>query len=156
MVGREMDQHFPRHRPTLGEDRLRIEGFSLVSGGRRLVDGVDLSVRAGEIVSLAGLQGSGNSHLLMGLFGVYGRQTACRAWLDGQPFLVRSPRNAIRRGMALLTNDRKATGLVLSLSVFANTTLADLARFSSSGWLQIARERRAAATMTESLRFRAA
>ena len=156
MVGRRLDQRFPHHPPHLGEERLRIEDFSVASGDRRLVERVSLSVRAGEIVGLAGLQGSGNSRLLMGLFDADRSQIAGRAWLDGRPFRPGAPRRSISRGMALLTADRKATGLVLSLSVIANTTLADLARYSPAGWRRGGRERTAASEMARSLHLRAA
>jgi ribose transport system ATP-binding protein len=143
MVGREMAQQFPRHASQAGEERLRLEEFSVAGaerGGRRTVEGVSLSVRAGEIVGLAGLQGSGSSDLFLGLFGAFGRRCTGRVFLNGQRLHLRTPRQAIDQGLALLTNDRKATGLVLSLSVTANTTLADLPRLSLAGWRRPKRE----------------
>jgi len=159
MVGREVDQQFPRHVPRLGHERLRVEGF-VVHGRRRAarppVDGVSLAVRAGEILGIGGLQGSGASQLLTGLFGAYGSRAAGRVWLDGRPVRIRSPRQAIRRGIALLTNDRKATGLVLSMSIVANATLADLRRLAPGGWRRPAREREAAERLGQTLNLRAA
>ena len=159
MVGRDVQQQFPRHTPHLGEKRLRIEDFTVVAGGRAgrpVVDGVSLSVRAGEILGIAGLQGSGNSELLMGLFGAYGGGASGRVWLDGRPIRFRRPGQAIENGVALLTNDRKTTGLVLSLPVIANTTLADLRRLSPGGWRRPRRERAATEALADSLQVRAA
>ncbi len=156
MVGREVEQQYPRHKQHKGEERLRLEGFRVARGGRRLVDDVSLSVKAGEIVGLAGLQGSGNSELLMGLFGAYGRRASGRVMLDGQSFRIGSPRRSIRRGLALLTNDRKANGLVLCMSVIANTTLAQLPRFTLAGWRLPRAERAAAGEMARTLHLRAA
>ena len=109
-----------------------------------------------KFVGLAGLQGSGNSELLMGLFGAYGRNVSGFATLDGRPLHLGSPRRSIRDGMALLTNDRKANGLVLSLSVIANTTLARLDQFSPAGWRMEGAERVATAEMVSALNLRAA
>jgi len=158
MVGREVDQHFPRHVPHIGRVRLRVEDF-VVEGGRGarpVVDGVSFSVRAGEILGIGGLQGSGASQLLLGLFGAYGSRARGRVWLDGNPLRIARPRRAIDRGIAMLTNDRKATGLVLSMSVVANATLSDLRRLSPGGWRSPSRERQATAVLSKSLNLRAA
>ena len=159
MVGREVEQQFPRHVPHLGAERLRIEDFTVRGerpGLRPVVDRVSVSVRAGEILGLAGLRGSGASELLLGLFGALGPRASGRIWLDGKPTRIRSPRDAIRQGIALLTNDRKATGLVLGMSVAANATLADLPRLCRWGWRRPKRELEAAAAQTRTLRLRAA
>ncbi len=158
MVGREVDQHFPRHLPHIGEERLRVQDFVVEGrrGARPLVDGVTLSVRAGEILGIGGLQGSGASQLLLGLFGALGKRARGRVWLDGQPIRITRPRQAIERGIAMLTNDRKATGLVFSMSVIANATLADQRRLSVGGWRSPNREREATAVLSQSLSLRAA
>jgi ABC-type sugar transport system ATPase subunit len=159
MVGREVEQLFPRHAPHVGSERLRIEDFVVRTGqdrGRPAVDGVSLSVRSGEILGIGGLQGSGASELLLGLFGAYGGRTQGRLWLEGEPVRVRSPRQAIGRGIALLTADRKTTGLVLGMSVTANATLADLPRLCVAGWRQPKLERSVTQALGQSLKLRAA
>jgi ABC-type sugar transport system ATPase subunit len=159
MVGREMEQQFPRHTPHLGAERLRLKDFSVLTarrGGRLAVERVSLSVRAGEILGVAGLQGSGASELFAGLFGAYGPMVHGEAWLDGAPLEMVSTGRAIRQGMAHLTNDRKATGLVLPLSIIANATLADLPRLSPGGWRHPGREAAAAQRHAATLALRAA
>ncbi len=156
MVGRDVDQQFPRHHSSLGNKRLRVEGLSVRKGNRLLVDNVSLSVRAGEIVGLAGLQGSGNSQLMMGLFDAVRCRTTGRVWLDDKPYALGPPRRAISHGLAMLTNDRKANGLVLPMSIIANTTLAQLDRLSIGGWRRTTRERASTVEMAESLQLRAA
>ncbi len=157
MVGREVEQQFPRHAPQAGEERLRLENFSVSTGDcRRSVDGVSLSVRAGEILGLGGLQGSGATELFLGLFGALGRHVSGTALLDGRPLRIESPRAAIQQRVALLTNDRKATGLILSLSIIANATLAGLPRLSPGGWRRPAREAGAARALGERMSLRAA
>ncbi|MGD8452658.1 MAG: sugar ABC transporter ATP-binding protein [Phycisphaerae bacterium] len=159
MVGRDIDAQFPRHAPRLGTERLRIADFTVPGSeraARPAVEDVSLAVHAGEILGIAGLQGSGNSELLLGLFGARGRRVRGQVWLDGRPVRLRNPRQAIERGVALLTSDRKTTGLVLSLSVVANATLADLRRLSLCGWRRPGRERRATRTLADALQLRAA
>jgi len=159
MVGREVDQQFPRHEAHLGPERLRVENFTVDAdgrGARPLVDRVTFSVRAGEILGIGGLQGSGASQLLLGLFGAYGSRARGRVWLDGKPIRITRPRHAVDRGIAMLTNDRKASGVVLSMSVIANATLADLRRLSPGGWRSPGRERGATDVLARSLNLRAA
>lgn len=159
MVGRQIEQQFPRHATHRGAVRLQLERFTVFDDPQRsrpAVADLDLTVAAGEIVGIGGLQGSGASQLLLGLFGTYGSRVAGQARLDGQPLEIRSPRAAIRQGVALLTNDRKATGLVLPLSVVANATLADLPRLSPGGWRRPGRERAAAVALGQRLSLRAA
>lgn len=156
MVGREMGEQFPRHAASPGEERLRVEEFTVYRAGRRVVDGVSLHVRAGEILGLAGLQGSGASELFGGLFGAFGGIVSGRAWLNGKPLAIRSPRRAIDQGLAWLTNDRKASGLVLPLSIVANATLADLPRLAPGGWRDAAREAAVTRELAQTLSLRAA
>lgn len=159
MVGREVEQQFPRHVSQPGPERLRIEDFTVRAerkGLRPAVDSVRLAVRAGEILGLGGLQGSGASELLLGLFGALGPRVSGRVWLDGKPVRIRSPREAIQHGVALLTNDRKATGLVLPMSVAANATLAALPRLCRWGWRRPRRELEAAAAQSRALSLRGA
>ena len=92
----------------------------------------------------------------MGLFGAYGRRLTGTILLAGSPYRPSRPRRAIRRGLALVTNDRQRTGLVLSMSVAANTTLAALPRVSPWGWMRPAREFHLADETTRSLSLRAA
>ena len=159
MVGRDMGEQFPRRAPHPGPERLRLAGFSVFPAGlgaRPAIEEVALRVRAGEIVGVGGLQGSGASELFLGLFGAYGARTRGGVWIDDQPVRFRSPGEAIASGVALVTNDRKATGLVLPLSIVANAILAGLRGLSPGGWRFPARERAAAREATDPMRLRAA
>jgi ribose transport system ATP-binding protein len=120
MVGRELDTYFPpRAQPEeLGQPRLKVRG-----GGRGMLHDVDLDVRQGEIVGVAGLEGSGQTELARAIFGVE-PFTSGTLELNGKPLHVHSPRTAIRAGMGFLTEDRKAEGLVLPLPIRDNVLLA--------------------------------
>jgi ribose transport system ATP-binding protein len=159
MVGRDLGEQFPRHARHSGAELLRLENFSVFPSGfssRAAVDNVSLSLRAGEVLGLGGLQGSGASELFLGLFGAYGPVTRGRMFLANAESRFISPRQAIASGVALLTNDRKATGLVLSMSVCANATLAGLADLSPGGWRRPSCERAAAEALTTPMRLPAA
>lgn len=156
MVGREITDQIPRVPVAPGDVRLRVRDFSIMQHGRTVVQPISFSVRAGEILGLAGLQGSGNSALLMGLFGGYGNAARGEVLLDERRVALGDPRRGIAAGIALLTNDRKATGLVLPLSIVANLTLADLPRLCRAGWRRPEHERGVATRVAQRLRLRAA
>jgi ABC-type sugar transport system ATPase subunit len=158
MVGRELKQQFPERKPVLGDEVLSIASFRLQDrgGGRPWgVEDVSLRVRRGEILGLAGLQASGCSRFMHGLFGSFGRAAQGDVTLQGEPFEVGSPGRSIQRGLALLTNDRKASGLVLNMDIPRNITLASLETYSPGGWLDSAGERRAAEAHVGTLGVRA-
>jgi ABC-type sugar transport system ATPase subunit len=162
MIGRELSTHFPPRTASVGAERLRVENLSVPkplstsSGSRRwVVEDVSLSVRAGEIVGVAGLQGSGNSELFQGIFGVHGRGVLGRVLVDGAPFQIASPGRSVEQGVAYLTSDRKGTGLVLGLDLAQNVTLASVPAISPGGWLSRSRERRASEAHVRTLHIRA-
>ncbi|MBM3285594.1 MAG: sugar ABC transporter ATP-binding protein, partial [Candidatus Aminicenantes bacterium] len=154
MVGREIKQQFPERRSDPGEERLRVEDFLLPDpSGKKgtLVEGVSLRLRAGEILGLAGLRGSGKSEFLNGLFGTYGKNVAGSVSLDKKPFRILSPRHSIEQGMVLQTNDRKKSGLIAGLSVAWNITLPSLESFSPLGWVEQKEEARVARKQIQEL-----
>ena len=116
MVGRSISSFFPDpvEGTEVGEPRLELRG-----AGNGYVDGIDLTLRAGEIVGVAGLQGSGRTELLEAVFGIrpFTRGTMTVGDRSVRP---RSPRAAIRAGLAMITEDRKATGLALNQSILDN------------------------------------
>ncbi len=147
MVGRDLDRQFPPRRASQGNICLRVEDFSLLdpSGVKSLrVGGVSFDLHQGEILGFAGLQGSGKSDLFHAIFGTRGRPASGKIALDGRPFFPRSPLNSIRRGLALLTNDRKETGLIPTLSVAQNISLPSLPALSAGGWVNRRQEQEAA------------
>jgi len=108
---------------TVGDTRLAVSG-----GGNGYIDGVDLELRAGQIVGLAGLQGSGRTELAEAIFGA-APFTRGTIRLDGTTVTIGSPRTAVRSGVALITEDRKAQGLALNQSVLDNALLVIRAVF---------------------------
>ncbi|MEL5957805.1 sugar ABC transporter ATP-binding protein [Streptomyces sp. CLV115] len=119
MVGRELGTYYPpRASPgESGGERLTVRG-----GGNARVSGIDLTLRAGEVVGVAGLQGSGRTSLARALFGAAPFTTGAMT-VGGKPLRPATPREAVRAGIALVTEDRKGEGLALHQSVADNALL---------------------------------
>ncbi|HWJ75520.1 MAG TPA: sugar ABC transporter ATP-binding protein [Kaistia sp.] len=138
MLGRRMDRLYPPRIAT-ATDRtaLKLRGLSV---GDRLAD-IDLDLKEGEVMGVAGLQGHGQRELFQALFGVSRSRGAVEVW--GKPIAIRSPRDALvgRDGIALVPEDRRSHGLLLSKSVRENLTLSVVPRFTRFGFLSRSRER---------------
>ncbi|WP_328438316.1 sugar ABC transporter ATP-binding protein [Streptomyces sp. NBC_00444] len=120
MVGRELSSYYsdPAKPQELGPVRLTVRG-----GGNRKLRGIDLRLRAGEVLGVGGLQGSGRSALARALFGAAPFSTG-QVTVDGAPVRLRSPRAAMRAGIAYVSEDRKGEGIVAEQSVLDNALLA--------------------------------
>jgi ABC-type sugar transport system ATPase subunit len=114
---------------------------------------VSFEVHRGEVLALAGLVGAGRTEAMRLVFGA-DRREGGTIELDGRPLAVRSPRDAIRAGIALLTEDRKSQGLVLDLSARENFGLPNLRRWTRFGLVSRRRERGALARFAENLRIK--
>jgi ribose transport system ATP-binding protein len=148
MVGRPIDQEFPKVDVPKGEVRLQVSGLS---GGR--VREVSFSVRAGEVLGIAGLMGAGRTEIARLLFGADPKEGGT-VHLDGRPLNITSPHDAIKAGICLLTEDRKAQGLVLMASAKDNFALPNLSRWSRAGIIDEGMERSRFASRVEKLRIR--
>lgn len=147
MVGRELSAVFPKRSVPLGEPVLELRGLGCAASG---VHDVNLSVRAGEIVGLAGLVGAGRTELARAIFGLTPAD-AGEIRMRGEPVTIQSPAEAIARGIAYVPEDRRRHGVVLELPISTNITLASLRRLSRRGALDFARERAVAAEYIERL-----
>lgn len=151
MVGREVEAFYPRQAGNFGTVRLNVRDLAAPPSVRN----VSLQVRAGEVVGIAGLLGSGRSALLSALFGL--RPATGTVTVDNAPLpLNRGAQTAIRHGLGLLTEDRKRTGLALGLPVRHNITLAGLGKVAPGPWLRHASDKRAAQSIIERLRVKTA
>jgi ABC-type sugar transport system ATPase subunit len=138
MVGRDLSEEYPSREVTAGDTILELERVSC----RPRVDEASLSVKAGEIVGLAGLVGAGRTSTALAVIGAL-RATGTLT-LRGRAVAFRSPSEAIRAGLAYVTEDRKRLGLFPSMNTGANITVTFLREFARAGWLSIATERLAA------------
>jgi len=138
MIGRELELAFPDRLPAPVDAPVLLEAIGLQRRGA--IENVSLRIRAGEIVGLAGLVGSGRSEVARALFGA-DRIEAGEIRIDGRPARIRSPRDAARAGIAMLPESRKDQGLVMRRSVRENVTMATLRDFSVGGVVDVRRER---------------
>jgi ABC-type sugar transport system ATPase subunit len=149
MVGRKLENEFPKERATIGEDRLVVKDLRRYSA----VKGVSFAIRRGEVLGLTGLVGAGRTEVARLIFGA-DRAEGGQMRLDGRTFAPRSPRDAIRQGVCLITEDRKAQGLILPHSARENFGLPNLNRLSAFGFVRHAQERDAFAQYIQSLRIK--
>ncbi len=150
MVGREMTSLYHREPCAPGAELLRVEGLTR----RPAFRDVSLTVRAGEIVGLAGLIGAGRTELCRALFGI-DRVEAGSVRIGGRAVRIRSPRDAVRAGLGLIPEDRQRDGLATMLPLAFNLTAANLRSVGRFGFVSRGRERAAAAGLIERLRIRA-
>ena len=158
MVGRAVSNIFPESEHDFGEVALEVRGLSVYStDGRdkKLVDDVSFSVRRGEVLGIAGLMGAGRTELLMAIFGAWEGNYTRQISVEGRPSDIGSPSDAIRNGIAFVTEDRKRFGLILDQTISDNMTLAGLKRISGQFLISEAREIRAAREQMASLRVKA-
>jgi len=150
MIGRSLSEYFPHHLGAApGEVKLRVE--NLASRGK--FERVSFSVRRGEIVGFAGLVGSGRSEVAQAIFGLDPNARG-NVEVDGNPLRIGSPREAMRRGVGLVPEDRKRQGLVLLMSGRGNFSLAILDRLCRLGLLKHRTEAREATELFGRLRVK--
>lgn len=146
MVGRELRESIPKVASPPGEVALSVR--SLARAG--VLNNISFEVRRGEVLGIAGLVGAGRTEVARAVFGADPIDSG-EIWLDGRRVEVRSPRDAIRLGIGLVTEDRKALGLVLGMAVRENVSLANLGALSRLGFVLRRKEREAANRFVEDL-----
>ena len=158
MVGREIADLFPRRASAPGEVLLRVDGLSVapVPGAANRLRDVSFEVRAGEVLGIGGLMGAGRTELLMHLLGAWGQRSGGTVELDAQPLDPVPPHEVIRRGMALVSEDRKRYGLILEQGVGFNLSLSSLMSLRSGAFVDDRKEFASNRHFFDSLRVRAA
>ena len=151
MVGRSLEDEFPQKRAAIGQERLVVRNLSRA----QKVQDVSFSVRRGEVLAFAGLVGAGRTGTMRLIFGA-DQPDAGTIELDGRLLRLRHPRDAIRAGIALLTEDRKTQGLVLGLSARENFGLPNLPQLARFGFVRRRRERKAFTRFVDNLRIKIA
>src|SRR5437667_1226419 len=148
MVGREIEQEYPKASLQRGKEILRIDH---VHAG--MLRDINMSVHQGEIFGLAGLVGGGRSELARVIFGADPKESGSM-FLDGSEIAPRSPRDAIDLGIGLLTEDRNKYGLIMQMVVRENISLSNLRAIVRSGFINRAKEIDAAQKFTNDLRIK--
>jgi ribose transport system ATP-binding protein len=125
MIGRTLESYFPEREPRIGAPVFRVE--SLCAG--KAVQNVSFEVRAGEVLGISGLVGAGRTETLRAVFGADPQESG-RILLNGKPIKIKSPQSAVRHGIGMLPEDRKAHGVLLNMPVRTNITLTRLKSFT--------------------------
>ena len=137
MVGRDMTHRFPARESKIGEVIFEVKDWNAyhpLHAHRKVSDNVNIHVRKGEVVGIAGLMGAGRTELAMSIFGrAYGAHISGKAYKDGREIDISTIDKAIANGIAYATEDRKAYGLILIEEIKDNITLANLEEVSSAG-----------------------
>jgi putative multiple sugar transport system ATP-binding protein len=158
MVGREMAERFPPRTPKIGDVVFEVEDWHAhhpIHQDREVIKGVSLNVRRGEILGMAGLMGAGRTEFAMSLFGrSWGRGIRGRVRLHGREIDVSSVTHAVDAGLAYVTEDRKALGLVLGDQVKRNVSLANLKAVATAGIIDEGREYAVAGGYRDQMRIR--
>ena len=153
MTGRAVANVFPTPAPRSPDAPVVLEVEGLTSAGA--FEDVSFTVRAGEVVGLAGLVGSGRSEILETVYGAR-RATSGSVSVAGKRLRNGSVVHAVDAGIGLSPEERKSQGLVLEQPIFINVTLASFGRFAKAGWLDERAERNAARSQIEALELRPA
>ncbi|MBN9270210.1 MAG: sugar ABC transporter ATP-binding protein, partial [Mesorhizobium sp.] len=144
MVGRSLDDRYPPREPKIGEVVLQVKDWSVyhpIHAERQVIKGIDLTVRKGEVVGIAGLMGAGRTEFAMSLFGrSWGRRITGSVTLDGKPVDVSTVGKAVEQGIAYFTEDRKTYGLNLIDHIKHNVSAANMKGVSKRGVIDDLRE----------------
>jgi len=152
MVGREITDMYPPKTHNVEETPV-FEAHGISKPG--MFENVNLTVRKGEIVGIAGLMGAGRSELVETLFGIR-QKSGGEIKVDGKTVKIKSPGDAIKHGLAIVTEDRKVKGLVLCRSVLENISLAHLARYCFAQFILKGKEKKKADEMITALKIKTA
>ncbi|WP_442962152.1 xylose ABC transporter ATP-binding protein [Pseudogracilibacillus sp. SE30717A] len=133
MVGRELTEFYPYENRDLGEDILNVKNYTFnhYVTQEELVSNISFSLKKGEILGFSGLMGAGRTELFISLFGGYPGKKMGEIILNGKIVDIKNSRDAIKQGLAYVSEDRKRYGLVLDMNIIKNTTLASLDKVKS-------------------------
>ncbi len=158
MVGRDMEDRYPPREPKIGEMLLEVKNWNVFHQhhrDRQFLHDINFTVRAGEVVGIAGLMGAGRTETAMSLFGrSWGHKITGEVRMHGKPVDVSTIERAIDAGLAYVTEDRKHLGLVLNNNIMHNTTLSNLPKVANGGVIDGHKERKVAQDYRKLLRIR--
>lgn len=151
MVGRAVDQLFPKREAKIGETVLTVAGYSHPTE----FENINFSLRRGEILGFYGLVGAGRSEFMQSLFGIT-KPSKGAVSVEGKVAVIRSPADAVDLGIVYVPEERQRQGAVLGLPIFQNVSLPSLGKTSRKGFIRLAEEFRLARDYTSRLDLRAA
>ncbi len=136
MVGRSLENRYPKRNRDIGDEVLKIENLTVMHkyiDGKKIIDSASFVLKKGEILGIAGLVGSGRSELVNAIFGNLDIEAGYSIYVNKNKEKINSIRKAISGGIALLTEDRRASGIIPALSIRENATIVMLNRMFKTG-----------------------
>ncbi len=156
MVGRELKDRFPSRPHKIGPPILEVSNYSVYDGaGRKVLSDINFKLNQGEILGISGLMGAGRTELALSLFGAYGAKKTGSVKIYGEEVNICRPLDAIRKHIAMVTEDRKAQGLILSQSVSNNIVMASLDKLVQWGVLDLNKQHMYAQKYAQQMRVKA-
>ncbi|WP_019133150.1 sugar ABC transporter ATP-binding protein [Peptoniphilus obesi] len=147
MVGRDLEEQYP-HVDVEGKEMLRLENLK-----NKYIDDVSFTINSGEIVGISGLVGAGRTELAKTIYGAY-KLDSGSIYLDGESLNIKSPKDALNKGIVYVSEDRKGESLIISMGVTENITLSALNKFIKKIAISNSKEKKAAKDYVERIRIK--
>ncbi len=147
MVGRSLDEQFP-HIDTTGNEIFRVEHLT-----NKYINDISFNVNSGEILGISGLVGAGRTELAKTIFGTY-KLDKGNMYLQGEEVTLKSPKEALEKGIVYVSEDRKGESLVISMDVTENITLSALSKFINSLFINKRQERKASEEYVQKIKIK--
>ena len=158
MVGREIKDRFPKRKHQIGDIRFEVENWNVydpIDESRQIIKDVNINVKKGEVVGIAGLMGAGRTELAMSIFGkAYGKKISGSLKKDGEKIELSCVSDAIKNKITYSTEDRKTAGLILSFDIKRNVTISSLSKISKHNVIDENMEIRVGEDYREKLRIK--
>lgn len=158
MVGRKIENLYPKVRAEIGEEILRVENLTVphpTVKGKNIVENVSFTLHRGEVLGLGGLVGAGRSEALGAVFGQMTAGVSKKVYIRGKETVIRSPRDAQRAGIGFVTEERRTTGFIPAFSVCRNLTICILKKLPGGFFINRKKERITAGTIFDRLKIKA-
>jgi len=158
MVGRKIENRYPKEKIQLGGPVFSVEHLTVPHRyvrDKNLVEDISFSVRSSEILGLAGLVGAGRSEVVNAIFGNLKKNDCCELFIDGEKVEIKNPREAIKKGIALVTEDRRKSGIIGGLTIRENSTIVALRNLFSNCIIKYSKEKEIASEYKGKLAIKA-
>lgn len=149
MVGRDIGDLYPKQQFEIGEELLRVNDFSR----KGILHNINFSVKRGEVLGFAGLMGAGRTELMQAIFGA-DTDISGDIFIKGKKITIKSPKDAVKNGLALVTEDRKNTGLILNMPVYKNITLSSVKKYTKKGIINFGLEENVSKNYVNNLKIK--
>jgi D-xylose transport system ATP-binding protein len=132
MVGREIKQMYPKRKIPGNEVVLKVENITVYNGDKKIINNASFDLKKSEILGITGLMGSGRTELVSSIFGSFRGKINGEVYYTNQKIGIKSPEEAIKKGFAFISEDRRNQGIIPTMSVGENITISKLIKYNKS------------------------